>query len=310
MTDETQHEITLTGLDGSNPLAFLAAVGTLRAVAVHQGRSAVKMAWKQSSGAWRPVLLTNSSVDELITSTLLPQCRSARQHPTLNIADNLTVSAEQWHQHVFALAEHATSIEETSFAAALASDAIPVDNGQLADTALRTMSGAGHQHFLKTMREILAQVNESHIRRALFEPWDYADPLRGLSLRLDPLDDKRYALQWQDPSGDPSRSRQGNMIGANALAILGIPLLKVAPVRGELQTTGFRGRQSRDCFWTWPIWTVWLSYEVVSTVLALATVAARPTDHKDLIQRGVAALCRTQRITTGKFRNFTPAEFV
>ncbi len=55
--------VTLTGLDGSNPLAFLAALGLLRVLDHrarqhrHNGRTPTtpKLAWLDEGG-WRPVL--------------------------------------------------------------------------------------------------------------------------------------------------------------------------------------------------------------------------------------------------------------
>src|SRR5688572_17667633 len=46
--------ILLKGLDGSNPLAFLAALGTLRTLTIALPGESVKMNWEQHEGAWRP----------------------------------------------------------------------------------------------------------------------------------------------------------------------------------------------------------------------------------------------------------------
>ena len=46
--------ILLKGLDGSNPLAFLAALGTLRTLTVALPDETVRMSWEQADGAWRP----------------------------------------------------------------------------------------------------------------------------------------------------------------------------------------------------------------------------------------------------------------
>lgn len=300
------HTLLLSGLDGSNPLAFLAAMGTLRALTRAQPDTRIRVAWGQAGGAWRPALHAGDLDQAGVLASLVEQCGRTKNHPTLHIADNLTLSIEVFRRH--ALGQAATSeTDATAYVTAFGCEATANDAGRIADTALRTMSGAGHQHFLKTMRDVLATVTDAQIRRALFDAWDYADPLRGLNLRLDPFDDKRYALQWADPSGDATRGTRGNMIGANALAVLGIPLLVVAPIRGELQTTGFRGRRSADCFWTWPIWDGPLSLDVVASLLALAELQEVQPPREHLSRLGIVEIYRSQRITTGKFRNFTPA---
>src|SRR5689334_18027052 len=47
-------EVVLLGLDGSNPLAFLAALGTFRTLTTAWPHCIVRMTWKVESGAWRP----------------------------------------------------------------------------------------------------------------------------------------------------------------------------------------------------------------------------------------------------------------
>jgi hypothetical protein len=298
-------ELLLRGIDGSNPLAFLAALGTLRGLTRARPDSVLQMSWQRVEGAWRP-LLHGALERRDITPALLTQCQATTEHPTLAIADDLTINPEQFRTHARARIAGGDR-ESAAYIAAFGSDAITNKSGNIADTALRTMSGAGHQHFLKTIRDVLRRVSEEQIARALFSEWDYADPLRGLSLRLDPLDDKRYALQWINPSDDQTRGSRGNMLGANALAVLGIPLLAVAPVHDELRTTGFRGSRGSEAFWTWPIWECTLSLDVVSSLLTHADLQEKQPPRDTLLSLGVVDIFRSRRITTDKFRNFTPA---
>lgn len=300
--------LVLSGLDGSNPLAFLAALGALRALTRAWPDSAVRMSWRLADGAWRPALHVALESRDVV-SALLEKCREAAKHPTLAIADNLTIKPENLRSHTMSLLG-SDDRDATAFAAAFGSDAITTKTGNIADTALRTMSGAGHQHFLKSMRDVLASVNTEHIERALFHAWDYADPLRGLSLRFDPMDDKRYALQWIDPGTDSTRGSRGNMLGANALAVLGIPLLAVAPVRAELLTTCFQGSRSTDCFLTWPVWKWPLSLDVAASLLSQEDIQLKSPPRGTLSNQGVVEVYRSQRITTDKFRNFTPSTSV
>src|SRR5947209_20011034 len=115
------------------------------------------------------------------------------------------------------------------------------------------MSGAGHQHFLEFMKWIVERTGPDHLEKTLFRPWRYDDPVQNQTLRWDPADDVRRALRWRDPSGDPQRSRRGGMLGANRLAIEGLPLLPTIPVGRTLRTTGFSGRGSGTTYWTWPL---------------------------------------------------------
>jgi hypothetical protein len=192
---------------------------------------------------------------------------------------------------------------------ALCSSAIVDDEGFAADTDFRTVRGAGHQHFLGIMVNQLLELKPAHLHKTLFAPWQYDDPLEALSLRWDPLDDVRYALRWDNPSGDLLRKRQGNMIAGNALAAAALPLYPVMPREHGLATVGF-SRLNRATCWTWPLWEGNLDLNSVRSLLAHHTLQnARPSRRK-LNAMGVFESFRCERFTQGKFRNFTPAASV
>ncbi len=303
-------ELILTGLDGSNPLAFLAALGTLRGLTRAWPESNVRMSWT-TDGGWRPVINSECCEPESIVEALYERLQAAKDNATLGLADNLTIPADEYRAHLVQQIEtqEDPDSDATAYCAAFGCDAIfDEKSGNIKDTALRTMSGAGHQHFLKTMRDVLAQTTKEHIDKTLFNHWQYDDPLATLSLRFDPSDDKRYALRWDDPSGDPTRRSQGNMLGANALAVLGIPFLVVAPVCGGLGSTGFKGSLARDTYWTWPMWKHPASLDVARSLLTLSELQEESPPRDRLRPRGIAEVFRSQRLTTGKFRNFTPAQ--
>lgn len=295
--------VLLRGLDGSNPLAFLAALGTLRILSLAAPRETVRMAWEQADGAWRPRVLPWHAGEAMLDSLQQGLDRKSG-HAVFEFADNLNLPVTQFAQHVRAACTAAVAPGGdrgiADFLAAFGCEACADDKGILEDTDLRTMSGAGHQHFLKFFRDIVAQTNVSHLERALLREWDYADPGRGLNLRWDPEDDRRYALRWQNPSNDPNTT----MRGANRLAMEALPLLPVMPTSRGAATTGFSGTGARNTFFTWPIWTGWLHVDVVRSLLAATDSWLEPSRRAAL---GVAAVFRSQRVTVGKFRNFTPA---
>ena len=303
-------EIELAGLDGSNPLAFLAALGTLRTLALAFPESRVRMSWRPSA-AWRPVLSTDRdwSADDIV-GTLCSRLSGSENHPAFSLADNLEVEPSVFRD--FSL--RATALPDrcwADFAASFGCDAIRSTKSQqevTKDTALRTMSGAGHQDFLRFMRNIAATTTGMHLKKALFETWRYDDPLKNLTMRWDPIDDSRYALRWKDPSKDGSRDSRGSVLGANRLAIEGLPLLPTAPVGSELATTGFSGRTASSTFWTWPIWDAPASFDVVRSLVALRPLQEPSPPRKTLAAMGVVEIYRSQRLTVSKFRCFTPAE--
>jgi hypothetical protein len=157
------------------------------------------------------------------------------------------------------------------------------------------------------MRNIVHNTAPESLHRSLFEPWTYRDPLRNLTLRWDPADDSRYALQWRDPSGDPLRAKRGGMLGANRLAIEALPLLPCAPVGNHLHTTAFRGCGARDLSWSWPIWSCPITLDVCRGLVGSTILYdEHPNREARLLSLGIVVAFRSRRITVGKFRSFTP----
>lgn len=311
---ETERAILLSGPDGGNPLGFLTAAGTLRALDVALPGRGWRLSWTTAEGGWRPRLHAAERPDpEEIVAALAAWLPTTSADPAFALGDDLRATPEQYRDFARDAASGATPADRSwaDFAAAFACEATVDLRGStpsVRDTAFRTMSGAGHQHFLAFMRNVLARVEARHLEAALFTPWRYQDPTENATLRWDPLDDVRYALRWRDPSGDPERKRTGSMLGANALAIHALPLFPVAPVGARLSTTGFRGTGARDTAWTWPIWDGAASLDAVRTLVALAGLQADAPLREPLARRGIVEVYRSHRITVGKFRNFTPAE--
>jgi hypothetical protein len=304
-----QPEVVLRGLDGSNPLAFLAALGTLRTLAAAWPERPVRMAWRVDTGAWRPVLKCegwagDDAADELL-DTLAGQLARGAGSEAFSFTPDLKLMPAAFRAFALAARDSALSGDSPSqndaaFAAAFACEGCINKDGTVQDTAFRTLSGAGHQHFVGSMEELARCTDREHLRRTLLAGWDYKDGKP--SLRFDPVDDRRYALRWSDPSGDATRT----MRGANRLAVEALPLLPTCPVGQRLATTGFNVSK----FWTWPIWEPWLSLDVTRTLLALEELQSEIPNRAALLARGVREVFRCERITVGKFRNFTPAAAV
>lgn len=316
---QTASILSLNGLDGSNPLAFLTALGLLRTVEAVFPQHSSKLGWQNTEGAWRPFLeLEGIDLEkEAFCDSLAGHLEATLQLKMLDeLGDNLTLSPCRFRaislRHLKeACLGNPESHVALQYLACFGTDAThqphSKDRTQMQDTALRTMSGAGHQHFIKFMRDIIAETSAYQIYATLFESWRYADNGRGMNLRWDPIDDRRYAMRWKNPSSDAAQS----MRGANRLAIEAIPFFATAPVGNRLETTGFRTQ--RGSFWSWPIWDSPLNSDVIKCLLRqshLTQPEMTPEQKKILEARGVATVFRSQRITVGKFRNFTPAQSV
>jgi hypothetical protein len=285
----------LTGLDGTNLLAYLAALGTLRVLTLADPAADVRMEWVDR-GAWMPVLHHPAGSSEELLSLLEPLvCGEETIDPAWKIGNDLTLSCLEFGEAMRQSLETAGHGKRASvdFLTAFGADVYGAGPKRelMSDTAFRTMSGAGHQHFLGFMRELAANTECEHLGRTLFAEWDYGDERP--SLRWDPADYRPHALRAVDPSGDPIRT----MRGANRLAVEALPLFPTAPVGRRIRTAAFRdGETGTEVMW--PIWTDPLELGSVASLLVSGTEAARP---------GVAQVFRAVRFTEGKYRNFSPS---
>jgi len=304
-------ELPLRGIDGANPIGFLSALGTLRSLSLACPAETIRLAWQRKL-AWIPVIHSSNPLNEASTCTILDEWLSKMEgNPALGggkgteLGDDLNVAPGTYRVFAEAASSAATPTDRSwaDFAAALACDALTKREGLIQDTAFRTMSGAGHQHFLLSMRKLVELTNETDLQKALFEPWAYEDD--GPTMRWDPSDDRRYALRWGDPS--KSKNKIQTVRGANRLAVEALPLFPSVPDGSVLRTTGFRGHNASNTYWRWPIWARAVNVDVARSLLSAPCVTTDPIDRAWLHAMGIVEVFESRRITVGKFRNFTPS---
>lgn len=183
------------------------------------------------------------------------------------------------------------------------------EKSQIEVTPFCFIKGSGRQFFLDTARDLMNKVatrEKELFDKDLFQEWDYRDET--LSMRWDPLDDRRYALMDRDPTASDNKSRTVWM--ANLLAYRALALFPSAPVRGQLKTTGWsrleESKKKRNVF-TWPIWENPIGVETIRSLLQHSELAKQSPSLKELIPLGVCACFRAKRIQEGKFINFSQA---
>ncbi|MDY0170274.1 MAG: hypothetical protein RBS80_27265 [Thermoguttaceae bacterium] len=300
----TTERLILRGLDGSNPLGFLAALGTLRVL-----DSTIHMKWIPSGGTWVAAVsaINGQSLDEpsFLKELSTTLCDSISEHPACVLEGLRTGTGSERRQLFEERRDQAafTNRVAADWLCALASD---VSSGD----AVNQLQTSRRDYFLGNLTAIMKRTTLDHLRRALFNRWDYADPLQNQSLHLDPSEDRRHAHQWNRPSGDPNRNKAGGMLGANRLAIEAIPLFPSIPEGDRLHTTGFTGNRPTDTRWTWPIWNVAVSVQCARSLLSMAVLQAErftTTQVESLRHSGIVAVFRANRILVGKTPNFTPS---
>lgn len=267
------------------------------------------MAWRVRDAIWIPALRIPHSapLDEARVLDWLDRAlvTDRAAHPA-NLYDELKSAANTQPSLRRGLFDHKckqatySNRGRADFLAAIASD--------MADSnATNQLQTTRRDYHLRNIDAILKHTTREHLRRTLFQPCDYADSLENQSLHLDPSEDRRYAYQWNRPSGDPNR-KQGNMLGANRLAIEAIEWFTSLPHGGKLTTVGFFGTRAGETRWTWPLWSAWAI--TVPSLLTLEVLQAEVFDEelsRQLAEMGVTAVFRTRRILVEKTPNFTPA---
>lgn len=171
---------------------------------------------------------------------------------------------------------------------------------RIAPTLFCFITGSGHQWFLDTARELMSRTTESKLREALFQPWAYTD--EKLTMRWDPLDDRRYALMDKDPTASDNKSTTVWM--ANLLAYVALANFPCAATSLGPATSGWLRTWDSITF-TWPIWRSPLTHAAIRSLLSHPTFAAPGGTasikqcRAELRARGVDAIFSARRIQVG-----------
>ncbi len=297
------NKVILEGLNGANPLGFLAAMGLLRLV---RGESdAVRLGFLPD-GSFHP-FVTGFEGD---LAALV--CRDAA------LADGKQAWSVEYEKHekrgtkvvadlkappdVFArflsscVAHWLNGGSEAAAYAAAFGTSVTVDgNGNTKPTAFHFT--AANQQFLGTLEEIRASITLEWAACSLYKG-KCVKP--GSNLRFDPAAERNWALMENNPNDD------GTSVDAPLewLAFRGLPLFPTFPRGARIITTAVSGRGD-DMEMTWPLWSVPASLETARSVLQMVWTGAP----RDRAMRGVFAICTSAIRRTGQgFGNFGPAK--
>lgn len=370
----------LTGLDGTNPLGFLAALGTL-VILERNGQRGARLRWVLHH-TWIPVLdqvaaadgadlarvvadglrgrvmpkdvgdrqmaarramemaktavkkrrdeirrrkLSRAELAEARDRELRPLEEEARVRqaeyakalrsgtPRAELALGKRIedaTPEYYRQMAEGLLANAdcASRDELDQLAALASEA-SLNRGRLQPTPFEFARGSGHQFFLEFIRQLMDKVTPQRVHEVLFHPWTYCD--EGLSLRWDPMEDRRYALMDEDPTS--AGNKPTTMWMANLLAYRALALFPTARGWRGLAVVAWNLDREPWTF-TWPLWRYPATFNTVISLLRLRELADERPDAATLRARGVGAVYRAERIQVGQGANsklnFSPARAV
>ena len=292
----------LRGLESDNLLAFLALLGLLRALDATRPEWEARVAWHGSPPTSELHLAVPVDRGDVIAEVNA----GVRQLGAVYGFDrkDLKYTAVEFRP----LASEAQRDRERGrLVAALASDGSVRRNskeGRVEITPLCLLLGQGHQHFLSRLTEMAqreGEEDEADLARALFETWRYED--KHESFRWDPIEDRRYAHQFGDPS--ESRNKIGTVAGANRLAAIGLGLLTSAPTATGLATLGVTGFR-RERVVCWPLVGAPTSLSGYVALLAHPWLGDEQTA-LELARYGVLAVARARRYQVDRYFNFERA---
>lgn len=259
--------IELTGLDGTNPLGFLAALGTIAALE-RMGCDA-RMGWTDGLVP-HPVVTGVDDGDALITALDEDRVTWAgsvaltgpKSEPLDDAKPPPGVDAA-WATEVVATLTRRRA--DADLYAALVAEGAVDGNGNGKPTHLHFT--AGQQRFLAMARELGEHVDRERFHEAVFGPWRMDGALPSLS--WDIRGGRPYALQ----ASDPSKVKRQGVPGADWLALLGLASIPVRAVSStydgsiSLETTGC-DRSWKQSEFRWPLWDAPLRTKVIRSVVA------------------------------------------
>jgi len=302
--------IVLRGVNGANPLGFLASLGVLRLL--HAGSDAVRMGFL-TDGSFVPFV--DGSERDIATLVAEDAAGAGGPQPWSleyekeekngkKVVADLKAPPAAFRAFLDrSLASWASGEDDGAAYAAAFGTSVAVDGkGNTKPTAFHFT--AANQQFLGTLETIRASVNREWVQRSLFDGYA-AQP--GPNLRWDPAAERNWALMANNPNDEGT----GVDAPLEWLAFRGLPLLPSFPQaprggfagRTKIVTTAVSGRGD-DMKMTWPLWSVPISIPTARSLLQLDWTGTP----RDRAERGVFAVCTSAiRRTPQGFGNFGPA---
>ena len=299
----------LPGLEGTNPLGFLAALGVQVAFANEDEQPRL---WWSDDVTPHAVVDEEFTVDRIAARALetfahwndSPAANPRRADGSkMPKGDELKLNPGDIRAY---LAHVARCDWSGRLASALVAEGSLANKGEAKPTDFYFT--AGQQKFLEMAREILNAATREETVRGLDGPWRYES--KAPSLGWDVTDDRVYALRATDPS-DSGEKKLTNP-GPEALALLGLSLHPVFAGSGRTETQGCSGEWKAGRY-SWPLWRRPASLRAVRSLLAHAY------DHPAASNRGrwyrawgVSTILRSpiRRTDQGGYGTFGPPQVV
>lgn len=300
-------QLNLPGINGQHLWGFLTALGSLSLLDEHAREKSLSLPML-SFNADGSAVLESPVPEEGLASVLHNRLKTLLPYLDVDLA-NVNKPSDFTRLNYQAIARGSGTPATINLLGGLAC----VVGEEAHESTLCAANGASHQNLVQSMRDILHLVEEEHARVALFEPWKkrYRVPdnkrkelqlgTRKPTLRLDPSDERLYALRLSNPTTTDDFSTE---LGAQALAIPAFGLLPVVPRKQPVTVASKRSRQ-RVTF----SWMLWSSPATLRTARSLVWEGVgHPKEQRE---RGIFAAFSADRVSGAKGKlSFAPSQGV
>ena len=297
--------VLLPALTGSEPLAFMTALGALRGAA--RRWPSARLAWT-GDAPFQPELQLpdDASADTLVEALVAALRETEKLEFFSEFGSDVKVPPKAFGKLISELAskEGGASRNPLEYLYALGNEMVADGSGKKLKPTAWHMT-AGQQQFLEMAGILLRETTSEHLHAALFQPWTYADPPP--AMRWDTTGERLYALEARNPSSVQIRTVRG----ANALGFLALPFFPVSVVNRRLRTRGFVRAKGQAEYFIWPIWRHGLTASVIPFLLGDSRLDDVTTHSLALRMGGVAAVYRSERsVNDHGYGTLRPAEQV
>lgn len=306
----------LDGINGSNPLGFLAALGLLRVVRTADSQARLRFI---DDGTYRAVieahvesplieLVVNDAQKPLADRPWNLSYDKTEKNGTKPVADLKAPPADFRKYLDRALSAWAGGDAEfAAYAAAFGTSIVVDGKGNTKPTALHFT--AANQKFLESIEELRKSIDATWVEESLFR--GHASRPGG-NVRWDPASERNWALMAENPN------TEGTSVDAPLewLAFRGMMMLPTFPQNPPPQamrreprviTSAVTGRGD-DMRMTWPLWGTPATLATVRSLLQLDWDDDGPRALRERTARTVFAVCSSAiRRTAQGFGNFAPA---
>lgn len=298
-------ELVLEGLDGANPLGFLAALGCLEALADHGIAAKLRFV---ATDAWRPALSNGPDSTGELVALLVADAEACVASEALGLEYDGKRDLKPTPVEFRALASRvtcrstSTDRRDADWVASFGDELVTDGKGTNIKPSFLHFT-AGQQQWLDMVHKLLAELTPADLERALVGPWTYqrATPVMG----WDSTASRDFALRARDPGKEKKLGEPG----ADWLAVRGWVALRSSGVGGKLRTTGCAGRWKTGGSFRWPLWIVPLDRACVRSTIGLDWVAV---DQRERAARGVEVVLSSgiTRSDQGGYGSFDPSRIM